>query len=186
MTRVTIHQAVLAAVLVLAGTVVPPCSGASATPEYQLKAAFLLNFANFVEWPAAAFAAPSDPLVLGVFGKDPFDGALQRGAQARVVRGRRILVRFVTDLESLRGCHIVFFPAAEMHGYTKVASAISDLHILTVGEIPGFTDRGGTINFVIDDGRVRFEINSVVAEHRQLKMSSKLLQLAVFAGRERQ
>jgi YfiR/HmsC-like len=153
------------------------------TSEYQVKGAFLLNFTSFVEWPATAFSAPKEPLVLGIFSKNPFGVALDQMAKTKTIDGRPILIRVVSDPSALRSCHVVFFPASQMRGADQVMAALADLSILTVGEVSGFTERGGMINFVIEDHHVRFEVNPSSAERGHLRMSSKLLQLAIIVGR---
>lgn len=155
----------------------------SASLEYELKAAFLLRFANFVEWPPAAFANAGEPLVFGVFGNDPFDGALDEAAKGKIINGRRVLIRISADPTILRTCHVVFFPASQMRRYTAVVSSLSESSVLTVGEAGDFTNRGGIINFIMKDDQLRFEINSTAAATRHLKVSSRLLQLSVKAAR---
>jgi uncharacterized protein DUF4154 len=167
--------------LLMAG-VVPGVAGDTAS-EYRIKAAFLINFAHFVEWPATAFASGDAPLVFGLFGRDPFDGELDRIANGKTINGRPLLVRRVSSPSELRSCHVVFFPAAEVSGYPEAAAGLAGLPVLTVGEMSGFMKRGGMIGFVIVDGYVRFEINPSAATTGPLKVSSKLLQLAIIAGR---
>ena len=160
-----------------------PAHAADAASPYRIKAAFLLNFTHFVEWPANAFGAANDPLVIGIFGKDPFDGALEQMADGKTVDGRQIRVRIVSDADALRLCHLVFVPAAETRVYRRLADGLAGLSILTVGEVDGFAKRDGMINFVIDDGHVRFEVNPSAAAQVHLQVSSKLLQLAVVVGK---
>ena len=168
----------LACGLLAAGSYV----SADPAPEYQVKAAFLLNFPSFVDWPPNTFSNSTEPLVLGIFGKDPFQGSLTRMAAAKTVNGRSLVIRVLTEPSQLRACHVVFFPAAK--GYDpQIAAALEDLGILTVGELDGFADHGGIINFVIEDRHVRFEVNQAAAERAHLKMSSKLLQLAIIVGK---
>lgn len=154
------------------------CVSAAPAPEYEVKAAFLLNFPSFVEWPPNTFNNSTQPLVLGIFGRDPFQGSLTRMAAAKTVNGRSLLIRVLTDPNQIRACQVVFFPAA--NGYDpQIAAALEDLGILTVGEVDGFAEHGGIINFVIENRHVRFEVNQAAAERAHLKMSSKLLQLAI-------
>jgi hypothetical protein len=176
-------QARLAVALTLLAAGPSMASGGDTTSEYQVKAAFLLNFPSFVQWPSPAFSAPTEPLVLGIFGKDPFGGTLDQMAKAKTFNGRPILIRILSDPGALRFCHVVFFPASQGRGADQVIAALSDLGILTVGEVSGFAERGGMINFVTEDHHVRFEVNPSAAEHGHLKISSKLLQLAIIAGK---
>jgi hypothetical protein len=150
-----------------------------ASSEYQLKAAFLLKFASFVEWPATVFTNPAQPLILGVFGEAAVGAALDEAAKGRALNGRQVMIRFISDPAALPACNIVFFPRTGMRGYTKSAKALLERNVLTVGEANDFIERGGIINFVIHDGRLRFKVNMAAAEAHHLKISSKLLQLAV-------
>jgi hypothetical protein len=160
---------------------IPGAAGDTAS-EYRIKAAFLVNFASFVEWPATAFASADAPLVFGIFGRDPLNGALDQIANGKTINGRPLLIRRVSSPSELRSCHVVFFPATKAGGYPEIALALAGPSILTVGEMSGFAERGGMINFVIEEGYVRFEVNPSAAARGHLKLSSKLLQLAIIAG----
>ena len=157
----------------------------AAASEYELKAVFLLNFASFVDWPAAAFVTAEEPMVFCVFAGDPFGGALDQASKGKTINGRRVLTRITSDAILIRSCHVIFFPRSQMRGYAEIAGVLTKLDILTVGEVSGFSERGGIINFVVHEGRVRFEVNPTAAERHHLKVSSKLLQLAVITGREK-
>ena len=166
----------------LLGAATTLATAADPSMEYRLKAAFLLNFPNFVEWPATAFASPNDPVVLGIFGKDPFEGALEEMAGPKVINGRSVTVRVTSDVRELRNCHVVFFPASVKQKHSAIQDALAGLSILTVSEVPGFAERGGIVNFVVENRHVRFEVNPSAAQVRRIKMSSKLLQLATIVG----
>jgi hypothetical protein len=170
-----VKRGFLVALLTLVGI----SSAPTATSEYGLKAAFLLSFASFVEWPAAAFASPNAPLTVCVFGKDPFGGTLDDVAKKKTINGRVVLIRAASDTASLQSCQIAFVPGSETRGYSRIANTLSDLSVLTVGETSDFTEGGGIVTFVIYEDRLRFEINSFAAERAHLKLSSKLLQLAL-------
>ena len=150
-----------------------------AISEYQLKAAFLLRFASFVEYPAAVFTSPDQPLILGVFGDVPLGAALNEAAKGRAVNRRQIVIRLISDPAALASCNIVFVPRTGMRGYIRVARELLERNVLTVGETSDFIDRGGIINFVTHHGRLRFQVSVAAAEAHHLKVSSKLLQLAV-------
>ena len=167
--------------LTLLGAVAPVVAGDVASVS-QVKAAFLLNFPRFVEWPASAFAAPDEPLVVGLFGRDPFGGALDQLASGKTINGRPIRIRKISERQDLRSCHLIFVPASEMAAYADAARALGGLSVLTVGESSGFAEQAGMINFVIKDGHVHFEVNPSAAERSHLRVSSKLLQLAIIVG----
>jgi hypothetical protein len=147
------------------------------TSEYQVKAVFLFNFMKFVEWPASA---PAGPLTICVAGRNPLGTFLDETIRGETAAGRPIVSRVILEPEP--GCHLVFVPrGAATSAYLR---ASRDLPVLTVGEIPSFLEMGGIINFVLeeapvkDEGTVRFEISQQAAERVQLRISSRLLQLA--------
>ncbi len=146
--------------------------------EYQAKAAFLEKFGKFVEWPDNAFADTNAPLVIGVFLKDPFQGALEAFAANDTVNGHPVEVRQIKALPDLKGCHILFIPVSEKSQERDVLGALNGLSILTVGDSDDFCDEGGMIQFIVEKGQVRFVINNEAARAAGLKISSKLLILA--------
>lgn len=146
--------------------------------EYQVKAAFLYNFARYVEWPPAAFAGPGDPIAICVLGQNPFGGALEQATAGKAIEGRPFVVRTLADLSRSCGCHILFVSAAEHKHFRAQVANIRGSGILMVGESQGFTAEGGVINFKLEGGKVRFEINVESAAQERLRISSKLLSLA--------
>jgi hypothetical protein len=173
--------AAIAAPLILWGTLSSALT-ADRDSEYQIKAAFLVNFARFVEWPPQSFAAADDPLVFGVYGDGLFGAALGQALIGKVIDGRRVVIRRTSEVGALRSCHVVFLPASEINHFREVLNSLGDLSVLLVGENESFAERGGVINFILENERVRFEINPSAAARVHLKISSKLLQLAVIVG----
>ena len=154
---------------------------AEANLEYEVKAAFLYNFAKFVEWPSTAFATPEAPLVFCILGPNPFDGKLDRVVNDRTANGRRIEVREGVAVAQTSGCHLVFVPENQAETVARLVQAsapVPGAPVLTVGETDGFAEAGGMIQLVVDEGRVRFDINASAAEGEGLKLSSQLLKLA--------
>ena len=146
--------------------------------EYRIKAAFLYNLAKFVEWPAQAFKNPSDPIVIGVLGKNPFGNALVEEVSGKILGGRAFQVREVTDTQQAAGCQIVFVSSSERKRLGPLFSRIGNSAVLTVGDTANFVSEGGIINFKIDAGSVRLQINVEAARKQQLRISAKLLSLA--------
>ncbi len=144
--------------------------------EYQVKAAFIYNFAKFVTWPAQAFKGPSDPLVICVVGNDPFNGALEEAVRGKTIDGRPLAIKVMGKVDANCPCQILFVSHS---GAKRSAAEVSSNGVLIIGESPGFAAKGGgVINFKLQDGRVRFEINPDAADRQQLHISSKLLSLA--------
>jgi hypothetical protein len=147
-----------------------------------VKAAFLVNFARFVEWPPQSFAGANDPLVFGVYGNGLFSTVLDQAVSGKTIDGRHAVIRRISELGALRSCHVVFLPASEINHLREVSNSLSELSVLLVGETEGFAESGGVINFILENERVRFEISPSAAARVHLKISSKLLQLAVIVG----
>jgi hypothetical protein len=146
--------------------------------EYQLKAAFLLNFAKFIEWPPAAFADATKPIVLGILGENPFGDVLKRTIQDKTVNNRPLEVREFPAAAEPTNCHILFIVTSEKARLPEILANLRGASVLTVGEMDHFTESGGMINFVRQGNKIRFQINEVAAKKVGLKISSKLLSLA--------
>lgn len=174
-------KAALGTVLICASTL---AGGASATPpagfdEYQMKAAFLVKFAMFVEWPGAK-GADRGPIVLGTLGPNPFGAQLETLAKGQRINGREIQVRHFDSLQSARAAHVLFIAKGAAKGYGDIAAALDmDLAgVLTVGEPTAFSEKGGIVTFLLDGDRLAFEIDMDEAERAGLKVSAQLQKLA--------
>jgi len=150
----------------------------SGSSEYLIKAGFIYNFANLVQWPSNAFAQPDSPIVIGILGEDPFGTILDRVLQGKKVNGRSFVVKRLKSPADLKECHILFVSSSEMTRLAEAIHRVKGMPILTIGEIPGFAKRGGIINLVLEDNKVRFEVNVEAAKEADLNISSRLLALA--------
>lgn len=146
--------------------------------EYKFKAVYLYNFLQFVEWPARAFPEATTPITIGVLGENPFGPILDQTVTGEHIKGREIVVRQCSNIEEIKGCHLLFVGKSEKARLGPILSQTSDASMLTVSEVEGFVEQGGVINFFIQDGKLRFAINLAAAEKADLKISSKLLRLA--------
>jgi len=151
-------------------------SAADESLEYQVKAAFLLNFTKFVEWPASAFEAANSPIAICILGEDPFGAALDQIVAGEVVNGRSLAVQRLKRPPMPKSCQTLFISRADKEP-PKIRSSFGP-GVLTVGEGESFLHDGGMIAFVIENRRVRFSINQSAAENAGLKLSSKLLSVA--------
>jgi hypothetical protein len=149
-----------------------------AASEYQVKAAFLYNFAKFVDWPPSAFADAKQPLDICVYGHDPFGTALEDALLGKRIGERRISLGRAVQFQDLAGCHVVFVDASARESAADLVNRLKGRAVLLVGETDGFAASGGTIQFTIEDNRVHFVINPDAADRAGLKISSKLLALA--------
>jgi hypothetical protein len=153
----------------------------SNSSEYLIKAGFIFNFAKFVEWPQTTFAQPDSPIVIGILGTDPFGAIIDQIVQDKKIGGRGFVVKRLkwgADPKDLKECKILFVGASERIHIDELVQIVRGLPILTVGETPGFAERGGVIRLVLEDNRVRFEVNVDAAHQAGLTISSRLLTLA--------
>jgi hypothetical protein len=150
---------------------------AAATREYEVKAAYLFNFANFANWPADAFESPSAPFRICTVGPDPFGPALADTVRNETIDGHPLTVVHAPPLADIRRCHILFV-ASNTPELKATVDAAGAGPVLTVGETDGFLRAGGVLAFAMDEGRVRFDVNPAQATKVGLSLSSKLLQVA--------
>jgi len=145
--------------------------------EYEVKAAFIFNFANFVEWPREAFQGDSSSLIIYVLGKDPFGNVLN-SLGGKNVQGKKIVIRQAMQMEDVKECQILFISASEKRNLSSVLKSLKGRHVLTVSDQDRFCQAGGMINLVILNKRVAFEINASAAKRAGIQISSSLLKLA--------
>jgi YfiR/HmsC-like len=152
--------------------------------EYQVKAAFLYNFAKFVEWPQGTFANAHDPIGICIVGQSPFGLALDDMVRGKKIGDRAFAVRSVADSQQASRCQIMFIGASERKRTRALLEELKGAAILTVGETDDFTDLGGVIGFKLEGTRVRIQVAVDVADHTRLHISSKLLSLAEIVKRQ--
>jgi hypothetical protein len=163
---------------ILLGVLVGFTACAQTVEEYQVKAAFLYNFAKFVEWPSLTFKTDKDPMRICVLGQNPFGGALAEMVGGKTVVGRPLVLAEISDSTQGGECQILFIGSSERRRLRSVFAELRTTGILTVGETDGFATQGGIVNFKLEDGRVRLEINIDAAALAKLRISAKVLNLA--------
>lgn len=146
--------------------------------EYEIKAAFIFNFAKFVEWPETQFTDAKAPLVLGILGSGPIGAALQ-SLENKIVRGRPLTIQQVEGLKDLSQCHMLYICKSEEPDLKRIIEQLGSEPILSISDIQDFVKTGGHINLVIRQNKIRFIINSVAAKKVNLKISSRLLKLSI-------
>ena len=145
----------------------------------QVKAAFLFNFAKFVEWPPGTFTSDQAAIILGFSDRDPMAEGLE-ALQGKIVQGRRLEVRRYRGPEDLRRCQIFFASASERSGLPQVLSSLRNSPVLTVtDEADNFDKLGAIINLIVVEDKIRFKISLSNARRSGLKISSQLLKLAI-------
>jgi hypothetical protein len=171
----------------LLGSIIPSAAQEAGPSEYQVKAAFLFNFAKFITWPSTAFPSPEAPILIGLLGDDPFAGDLTRVIANQRVQGRSFSIVRGTTPASVAHCHLVFFGPAETARLKSLLATLGAMRrpIVTIGEHPDFIAAGGMIRFVVENKKVRFEIEPDAATNAGVVVSSKLLSLAIKPARSR-
>jgi YfiR/HmsC-like len=161
-------------------------AGAAApVSEYQVKAVFLFNFAQFVEWPTSAFPRPNAPFVIGVLGQDPFGVNLDEVVRGETVNKRPLAVARFHDISEVHDCQILFIPSAELAHLDQILTALKGRSVLTVTDANDPSQRGVMIALVTQDSRIRLRIDLQAARAGNLTISSKLLRPAEIVGAAR-
>ena len=158
----------------------PSMQGQRAKPtEYEVKATYLYNFSRFVEWPEKVTQAQSGSFVICVLGKDPFGPALNAILADEATTGKTVVAQRIPTPQDALNCRVLFISSSEGTRLKQILMTLGEASVLTVSELPEFTQRGGMVQFISEGNRVRFEVNLASAEHAGLTLSSELLKVAV-------
>jgi hypothetical protein len=146
--------------------------------EYQVKAALLLKFLSFVNWPAERASKDSSALTIGVFGKDPFGETLEHLAKGKKLQSRDLKIHRIEDHDGLDCCEVLFVSASENRDVETILEAVRERPVLTIGETDRFYQMGGMIRLKMVRNKIRFDINQQAAKDSGLEIGSQLLKLA--------
>lgn len=155
------------------------------TREYQIKAVFLFNFAQFVEWPSHTFPEKKAPLVIGVLGEDPFGSFLDETVRGENVNDHPLIVERYKNPEDVKMCHILFINYAKSDQLKQALLNLKPKNVLTVGDAASFANQGGIIGFFTENSKIRFRVNLKLAKEADLTISSKLLRVAEIVGEKK-
>jgi len=147
------------------------------TKEFQVKAVFLFNFTQFVEWPTNAFPEAQAPMVIGVLGEDPFGPFLDETVRGETVNGHPLVIQRYHDVGEIKQCHILFISRSESNRLEEILTSLKGRNILTVADFDGFARQGGIVRFITDK-KIHLRINLDAAKAANLTISSKLLRPA--------
>lgn len=164
--------------LALGGAPLAGAADVAVAKEHQLKAAFIYSFTKFVEWPALGFLDADSPIVIGAVGSGPLLAEMERVVKGRKVNGRGLVVRRIETPADVKSVHLLFLSASEIARLPEFLTAAHGESILMVGETELFFRQGGTISLLIEDEKIRFDINLRAAERDGVKISAQLLKLA--------
>ncbi len=147
--------------------------------EYEVKAAYLYNFSRFVEWPAKVTQAQSDSFTICVLGQNPFGSALVATVANETITGQSVIAKQIPAAPDAVNCRVLFISSSEEGQLKQILASLGSASVLTVSDLPQFTDRGGMVQFLLENGKVRFEVNLAPAQRAGLTLSSELLKVAV-------
>ncbi|HZQ17662.1 MAG TPA: YfiR family protein [Terriglobales bacterium] len=152
----------------------------SKVSEYQVKATYLYNFSRFVEWPPQAGpATQSDNFLICVLGDNPFGSTLNDLVANESIEGKSVETKQVLAPADAAKCRVLFISLSEEGRLKTILAGLRNTSVLTVSDLPRFVEKGGMIQFVVEDNHVRFQVNATTAKRAGLLMSSELLKLAV-------
>lgn len=146
--------------------------------EYQIKAVFLFNFAQFVAWPEHAFSGPESPLVIGILGRDPFGSYLDETVENEKINGHPLMIKRYKNLNEIDSCHILFISAEPPQKIDILTKTLSGRNILTVSDAGSFVKQGGMVKLFTEDSKIKLSINLEVIKAEKFVVSSKLLRMA--------
>ncbi|MBD3291183.1 DUF4154 domain-containing protein [candidate division KSB1 bacterium] len=146
--------------------------------DYEVKAAFIINFAKFINWQHSAFESIDSPFYIGILGDNPFNSELEKLVSGKKLKGREVRILYFNKFQDFKFCHILFISRSEKKRVKHIFKALKTNGILTISDIENFIEYGGTIGFIMKNKKIRFEINLASANNANLTISSKLLRLA--------
>jgi hypothetical protein len=186
--KINIHRLIIAVLILLVVPTIPQArADNTSSREYQVKAAFLYSFINFVDWPEEKLHESSNQIIIGIIGNDPFGNAFEPIKDKQVKGMNAVIKRFKTfkelnqsseEIENIKKCHLLYICPSEKDEIQKIINLVMNHNVLTVGDMKSFLESGGIINFLMEDKKIHFEINNDAAEQAELKIRSKLLRLA--------
>jgi YfiR/HmsC-like len=152
--------------------------------EYQVKAAYLYNFGRFVEWPAKLTTTNAGSFNICVLGEDPFGPALDTALSGETIGNQKVAARRISNPQDSADCQILFISSSEAKRLNKIVEALDKSSVLTVSDIPQFSQRRGMIQLVMEGNRIRFEVNLAATQRAGLTLSSELLKVATVVRRD--
>jgi uncharacterized protein DUF4154 len=149
-----------------------------ATREYQVKAAFVFNFTQFVEWPSQSFSTPQSPAVIGILGNDPFGTYLEETITGETLNKHPLSIKHFTDVDDVTNCEVLFINISDKNKLQVIIEKLKGKNILTISDVNAFTKLGGMVRLYTKDDKINIQINLEAVKEENLIISSKLLKLA--------
>lgn len=147
--------------------------------EHKIKAAYIYNFARYIEWPEETFKDLKEPFIIGIVGVDPIRQDLEKLAKSRTIEGRPIKIKLFAKPKDVTPCQILFLsPTLKLEVQRQILKNLAGKNVLFVGQTSNFLRMGGVIDFVVHQNRVRLTVALEAAHREKLKVSAKLLRVA--------
>jgi hypothetical protein len=172
----SLNRGVLWAIVILALSVLP--AKAEVSREYQIKAVFLYNFAQFTQWPEGALPAEKSPIIIGIVGPDPFGPTLVETVHGETILGHPLIIEHFAHPADIKTCHILFISQPEVRHCDEILKTIKGKPVLTVGDTDSSASASAIIRFVVEKNKVHFRVNAEAARAANITLSSKLLRVA--------
>jgi hypothetical protein len=176
--RLKLMTMALGIVIILSMTGFTPPQKKMAVSEHEIKAVYLFNFAQFVEWPSEVFPEGDSPIIIGILGKDPFGGFLEETIQGEEVSGHPLQVKHYANVKEIENCHILFIHPVLIPKLDNILKELKGKEILTVSDGSNFIKQGGMIRFIKESNKIRLQINLSAVKASDITISSKLLRLS--------
>jgi hypothetical protein len=173
---------VMAAAILMAGGFLHSVAHAQSVREFEVKAALIYNFAQFVTWPDQAFSGPNAPFRICVLTDNPSTNVMERTFRGKSVRGRPIQIEQSGDIQGVMKCHILFVGQTMKDRMPEIMRAVGSREILTIGDMDRFAESGGIIGLYEENNKMRFEVNLGAARRAHLAISSKMLKAGKIVG----
>jgi uncharacterized protein DUF4154 len=171
-----LNPPVLLVVFLLVLNVLP--ANAQVSREYQIKAVFLYNFAQFTQWPDSAFSGEKSPIIIGIVGSDPFGPVLGETVHGESIQGHPVSIEHYAHSADIKTCHILFISQPEIRHCDEIVKAVKGKPVLTVADSDGSGCAAAIIRFAVENNKVHFRVNSEAARAADIDLSSKLLRVA--------
>jgi hypothetical protein len=165
-------------VVLFAGLLRSDSAGAADLSATEFKAVFLSKCLPYVRWPSDSLPARDEPIILGLFGYDPFNGLIQQLLSTQTIDGHKVEVRVLPDADRLEGCQVLYVPDDKLRDWLELKPEGAGRGVLTVSvDTTGkFLESGGVFNLLVDERKL--EISRRAADKAGLKINSKLLRIA--------
>jgi len=150
----------------------------SPSREYQIKAVFLYNFTQFIEWPAHSFHGPQAPAVIGILGKDPFGKYLEETIAGESINKHPLVIQHFNTIEEVSNCHLLYININDKSKLEQIVEKLKGKSVLTISDANGFYKMGGMIRLYTKDDKINIQVNLEETKAENLIISSKLLKLA--------